>query len=96
MKESRVVRKRMGKCSQVLATRRSSEIMLTKNGGGGIKLIQLTLPLRKFLELEYKFQKQRVVKVKGADMIRSDTFQVDPLEWKALGYLSMPGLKTSK
>ena len=85
----------MGKCSQVLATR-SSEIMLTKNGGGRIKLIQLMLPLRKFLELEYKFQKQRVVKVKGADMTGSDTFQVDALEWKALGYLSMPGLKTSK
>lgn len=30
----------------------------------GIKLIQLMLPLRKFLELEYGFQKQRVVKVK--------------------------------
>ena len=30
----------------------------------GIKLIQLILPLRKFLELEYRFQKQRDVKVK--------------------------------
>lgn len=45
---------------------RSSEIMLMSEG---VKLIQLMLLLRKFLELECGFQKQRVVKVKRANTI---------------------------
>ena len=62
MKESSAVRKRMGKYPGAS----SKKIFRNHvNECGGIKIIQLMLPLRKFLELEYWFQKQRVVKVKG-------------------------------
>ena len=60
MEESRAVRKRMGKY-----TGTSRKIFRNHvNECEGVKLIQLMLLLRKFLELEYGFQKWRVVKVK--------------------------------